>query len=74
MTNNTTRAVSEKLKELTTSQLIEAFIMTGTNNDSNIPTVRGWIMDELERRNPEAFDAWLDSEDCADEDLKKYFN
>ena len=76
MTNtNTTRAVSEKLKELTTSQLIEAFIMTGTNNDSNIPTVRGWIMDELERRNAEAFNAWLDSEDYADdESVKKYFN
>lgn len=71
---NTTRAVNEKLQELTTSQLIEAFVMTGKNNDSNIPTVRGWIMDELERRNAEAFNAWLDSDDCEDEDLKKYFN
>lgn len=25
--------------------------------------VRGWIMDDLERRNPEAFEAWIDDED-----------
>lgn len=25
--------------------------------------VRGWIMDELEDRNQEAFDAWMDDED-----------
>lgn len=25
--------------------------------------VRGWIMDDLERRNPQAFEAWLDDED-----------
>ena len=26
-------------------------------------TVRGWIMDELEKRDPEAFEAWLDCTD-----------
>lgn len=25
--------------------------------------VRGWVMDELERRDPEAFEAWLDCTD-----------
>lgn len=25
--------------------------------------VRGWIMDELEARDQEAFDAWIDDED-----------
>lgn len=60
------------IKNSTTAQLIEIFIMTGSNNDANIPTVRGWIMDELEARNPEAFDKWLD-ENSEDEDLPKYF-
>ncbi len=27
--------------------------------------VRGWIMDELEKRDPEAFGAWLDCTDPA---------
>ena len=69
---STTQAVIEKIKELPMSQLIEAFIMTGKNNDH---TTRICIVYELERRNPEAFRAWLDSEDYADdENVKKYFN
>ena len=62
------------IKNMTTKQLIETFIETGKINNENIPTVRGWLMDELEARNPEAFDAWMDSKDCEDEDLPKYFN
>ena len=72
---NTTRAVNEKLQEFTTSQLIEAFVMTGKNSENGTPTIRAWIVYELERRDPEAFRAWLDSEDYADdENVKKYFN
>lgn len=63
----------ERIKRMETKQLIEVFIETGLNNDPHIPTVRGWIMDELEARNPEAYDAWLESDECADEDLPKYF-
>ena len=62
------------LKTLPTAQMIEIFIMTGKLDKPEIPTVRGWIMDELESRNPEAFDKWLDSENCEDEELVKYFN
>lgn len=45
----------------TMEQLIEDFEITETNNDPYIPTVRGWIMDELESRDAEAFDKWIDS-------------
>ena len=66
------------IERMTTRQPIGTFIMTGIqidagHPDTNIYTVRGWLMAELERRNPEAFDAWLDSETCDDEDLQKYF-
>lgn len=71
---STAQAMSEKLKEMTTSQLVEEFIKTGKNSDTT-PTIRVWIVYELERRDPEAFRAWLDSEDYADdENVKKYFN
>jgi hypothetical protein len=33
-------------------------------NKIEIADVRGWIMDELERRNPVAFEKWIDS--CED--------
>lgn len=36
-----------------------------------IAIVRGWLMDEIERRNPEAFNAWLDG-DAKDAELKWY--
>lgn len=60
------------LKTRTTSQLISEFIMTGVMNDPHIPTVRGWYMDEFERRNPEAYNAWLEGP-ARDEDLYRYF-
>ncbi len=63
----------EALKTKTTNELIELFILTGKMIDKYIPTVRGWIMDELELRNPAAFDEWLDKE-CEDEALYNYFN
>lgn len=56
---------------LTTSQLLDQWESTSDIADSNIPTVRGWLMDELEKRFPEQFDAWMDS-DCRDEELRKF--
>lgn len=56
---------------LTTSQLLDQWESTSDIADPNIPTVRGWLMDELEKRFPEQFDAWLDSE-CRDEELRSF--
>ena len=61
-----------KLQMRPLKDLIRDFILTGSIHDPHIPTVRGWIMDELERRNPEAYDAWLEGP-ARDEDLPKYF-
>ena len=49
----------------TTAQLCADFDATETNKDTYIPTVRGWIMDELEKRDPEAFGKWIDSNDAS---------
>jgi broad specificity phosphatase PhoE len=56
---------------LATSQLLDQWETTTTMNDPNTPTLRGWFMDELEKRFPDQFDKWLDS-DCRDEDLRKF--
>lgn len=56
---------------LTTSQLLDQWESTSDIADPSIPTVRGWLMDELEKRFPEQFDAWMDS-DCRDEELRKF--
>ena len=61
------------LKNRTTEQLVSDFLVTTTNRDPHIPTVRGWIMDELEARNPEAFEAWLDQPMPTDESLILFF-
>lgn len=46
----------------TTNQLIADFELTEKMTmTAETPVVRGWIMDELEKRNPDAFDAWVDS-------------
>ena len=74
-TNPAAAKAAALIKAMTTRQLIDTFIVSDTNDDPNVYTVRGWIMDELERRNPEAFDAWLESDDsmAGSETLYKYF-
>ena len=53
----------ERVHSLTTKEIIIQFEMTETINNEYIPTVRGWYMDELESRDAEAFDRWMDSEE-----------
>lgn len=65
----------QKARELISKQPLEELLtqweLTSIINDENIPTVRGWLMNELEKRNPEAFNKWLDS-DAEDADLREY--
>ena len=82
-TINTPAAALLKLKARKTRDLIRDFILTGKimdvahetgkTYDPNLTTVRGWLMDEIERRNPEAYEAWLDS-DTDDDGLLAYFH
>ena len=45
-----------------TAELCAMFeMLTGRNLEQAM--VRGWIMDELEKRDAEAFDRWIDCED-----------
>lgn len=62
-----------KIAKRKTIDLIRDFILSGYVNDSCIYIVRGWIMDELEKRNPEAFEAWIEDERSTDESLLEYF-
>lgn len=75
--NTAPEAAATRLQSLTTRQLIEQIILSGkmidAGTDPEMYTVRGWLMDELERRDPAAMDAFLDSEDWDDEALFNYF-
>ena len=73
MTTNTaaTAKLTELFAKLDMAQLIEAFEATDSRNDAEVPTVRGWMMDEMERRNPESFEAWMNGE--ATIPARKYF-
>jgi hypothetical protein len=63
--------LTEIFAKLNMEQLIESFELTDARNDKEMPTVRGWMMDEMERRNPEAFEAWLNGD--ATIPARKYF-
>ena len=76
-TTNTPAAVIARLQTRTTRHLIEQLILSGkmidAGTDPEMYTVRGWLLDELERRDPEAMDAFLESDDFEDEALYNYF-
>lgn len=57
---------------LTTAQLLDQFELTSDMTGEHVPTVRGWLMDEIEKRYPVAFDKWLDEDMPEDADLRKY--
>lgn len=60
------------LKSMSTECLLQQWELTTENNEPEIFTVRGWIMDEIEERHPEAFNAWLESKNCEDAELANY--
>ena len=62
----------EMLKKMSLEKLVELFELTTDNNDINIPTVRGWLMDEISNRNHKGFEDWLDSEYAFDHELRNY--
>ena len=68
----TMNEMKEMLENATLADLLDEWELTSKINDPAIPTVRGWLMDELESRNPEAFNAWLDQDEPYDEDLRKF--
>ena len=62
----------EMLANSTLGDLLDEWELTSDMDDPEIATVRGWLMDELESRNPEAFDKWLDQDAPEDNQLRKY--
>ena len=62
----------EMLSNATLGDLLDEWELTSSINDTGIFIVRGWLMDELESRNPEAFNAWLDQDDATDESLREF--
>lgn len=50
--------------------LVRDFEVTEVLNTPEIPMVRGWYMDELEKRDSEAFEKWIDSDE---ESPRKFF-
>lgn len=66
------KAARKMLSNATLGDLLDEWELTTNNNDPEIATVRGWLMDELENRNPEAFNAWLDQDAPEDNQLREY--
>lgn len=62
----------KKLRTLTDDQLLTAWEFTEHLEDPQCPTIRGWLMDEIERRYPERFNAWLDQDAPEDSQLRHY--
>lgn len=72
MNKMTINKMKEMLSNATLADLLEEWELTSKINDPEIATVRGWLMDELESRNPEAFNAWLDQDEPEDEQLREF--
>lgn len=63
--------IHNRIAARSTEQLCYDFALTEGMpvTDPAVPMVRGWLMDELEQRDADAFDAWVFS----DEDLPHSF-
>ena len=64
-----------RLASRTTAQLVLDWELTESMPMTpELPTVRGWIMDEFKRRDAEAYEAWCDDEDLDASPRKYYLN
>jgi hypothetical protein len=70
--NSTNTGIPAMIRNLSTAQLLDVWDLTGNRTEREVADVRGWIMDELERRNPDGFAAWLDQDAPNDKDLRRY--
>lgn len=62
-----------RLAARTTEQLVLDWELTEVlPMTPELPIVRGWLMDEFQRRNPAAYEAWSDDDDL-DVSPRKYF-
>lgn len=49
----------ETLKNSSLEQLLDLWEPTDKMTGPQIPTVHGWLMDEISRQNPDGFAEWL---------------
>jgi hypothetical protein len=59
-------AAPTQVRSISTVQLLELWHSTESTSENilDVSMVRGWILDELDSRDPDAFDEWMDSDDC----------
>ncbi len=73
----TIQALEAKARKIVKTQsvkaLCESYAMLIGRTDENAATARGFIMDALEAKNQDAFDAWMDCEDVALMDKPAHF-
>lgn len=64
--------LKEKIESLSTTQILRVWEWTTVANNEQIPMIREHLMNELERRNPQGFNAWLDKQEPRDIELRGY--
>ena len=62
----------EMIRALPLAQLLDLWEITENLRNVETPIVRGWLMDELEGRNPTAFNSWMDQDTPEDRDLRRF--
>lgn len=74
VTKNAEKKARDMLSRLSTERLIKEFDMTEDMPASfELSMVRGWIMDELEKRDPTAYDKWLDMDYPTNKALRELY-
>lgn len=67
-----TEKAKRMLAKRTMTQLIAGWELTERLPYTiELSLTRGWLMDEFERRDPEAYDAWLEAYDASPRDFFK---
>lgn len=68
-----TSATPERITSASLEELLDLWEQTdAAPMTPELPTVRGWLMDELERRSPDGFNAWLEQDAPNDKGLRQY--
>lgn len=73
MKNQLMQKMRATVAALPLAKLLEAFELTNSRQGDEVPVVRGVLLDELEARDPAAFEAWMECSDPALIDSPAHF-
>jgi len=67
------KIIKDEIANMTDRMLCDIWEKTNKDDSDSIPEARGFLMDEIEKRYPDKFDAWMETDDIEKMESPRFF-